>query len=302
MYTIREGNNIYSNNDKRTKVVRPTRSQYGDLEKRKTSLKNTIFSDKDKTYTQHENKNEKNTVNINTKKELLPSIYNTRNNKLLEYNKNTSNIITSPTDTTLSKSELSSINQEDMQKTNIDYLKSPFSNMVQDETDKNPSSNTKICDSYNLRRILSPNLSTDASTDTCSIATGTEENIQLIEMEEFDRDLYILGHYLLRYGVTSYCPTIISSLPQSYRVVTQRFQKYIQRFVNARHTGCIVRQADIIGLHLEGPFISVKGSHEPAVLRSSLQKDAACDAYDVLKSVYGGQEALDITSMYSKDK
>lgn len=65
---------------------------------------------------------------------------------------------------------------------------------------------------------------------------------------------------LLEYGVTSFCPTIVTSPPETYRQVVSQVKK-----CNGSKAG-----AGILGLHLEGPFINEakKGAHNSKNIRS----------------------------------
>ncbi|XP_040575115.1 N-acetylglucosamine-6-phosphate deacetylase [Lepeophtheirus salmonis] len=71
---------------------------------------------------------------------------------------------------------------------------------------------------------------------------------------------------LYRFGVTSYCPTVVTSPESSY--------KEIVPFIN--------REGSILGLHLEGPFISSvkKGAHPPQYIQS-------LSSFDDILNVYG---------------
>ncbi|KAI8344942.1 hypothetical protein BD560DRAFT_411728 [Blakeslea trispora] len=65
---------------------------------------------------------------------------------------------------------------------------------------------------------------------------------------------------LLKYGCTAFCPTIVSSEPDVYRKVLPLLN---------RRKGSTTDGAEILGAHLEGPFISVmkKGAHDQSVFK-----------------------------------
>ncbi|XP_053400457.1 N-acetylglucosamine-6-phosphate deacetylase-like [Mercenaria mercenaria] len=84
--------------------------------------------------------------------------------------------------------------------------------------------------------------------------------IDFTETEDICSGLQTVSKGLLEHGVTSFCPTIITSPKQTYHRVIPKVQK-----CNGSKNG-----AGILGLHLEGPFINKvkKGAHNPDNIRS----------------------------------
>jgi N-acetylglucosamine-6-phosphate deacetylase len=96
--------------------------------------------------------------------------------------------------------------------------------------------------------------------------TNTDEN--LVE------NLKYVSEKLLAYGVTAYCPTIISSHPQVYAKLLP---------LCARNTTPQCNGAYVLGVHLEGPFISKDklGCHDIQTLQT------LSNGIQSLEAIYG---------------
>jgi N-acetylglucosamine-6-phosphate deacetylase len=88
---------------------------------------------------------------------------------------------------------------------------------------------------------------------------------------------------LLLHGVTAFCPTIITSEPRTYQAVLP----------NMRRRRGSARCAEVLGAHLEGPFISDSkyGAHPLALVRSPAQ------GFESLLQCYGSLENVAIVTI-----
>lgn len=92
------------------------------------------------------------------------------------------------------------------------------------------------------------------------------------DLTKFEAGLKALNFSILKSGVTNYCPSLITKDPKYYKQILPLIKK------QAPHpsTG-----AGIMGVHLDGPFISVVGAHPPEFVKSSL------DSIKTITDVYG---------------
>ncbi|KAI8074583.1 hypothetical protein BC940DRAFT_288591 [Gongronella butleri] len=89
--------------------------------------------------------------------------------------------------------------------------------------------------------------------------------------EKIQQDIDTVAQGLLQYGCTAFCPTVVSSDPKVYEKVLP--------LLNQRK-GAATGGAEILGAHIEGPFISVekKGAHDENVFRTAKNGIADFDA------------------------
>lgn len=102
---------------------------------------------------------------------------------------------------------------------------------------------------------------------------------------DFTHDLFqnpeglnIVAKGILAYGVTSFCPTLVTSTPQNYRRVLH--------LLSPRKGG--LRGASILGAHVEGPFINKKkmGAHNAEYISELSNGPASVlDMYGDLENV-----------------
>ncbi|KAG0063102.1 hypothetical protein BGZ89_010143 [Linnemannia elongata] len=95
------------------------------------------------------------------------------------------------------------------------------------------------------------------------------------DRETYERGLTKVSRGLLKYGTTSYCPTIVSSSAAVYHQVLPLLKP---------RPGSSDSGASILGAHVEGPFINEArvGAHELKVLQAS-----AKNGFQDFKNVYG---------------
>jgi len=103
-------------------------------------------------------------------------------------------------------------------------------------------------------------------------AFGVDFSYDITDEESAGKVLDQVSSGLLSHGVTSYCPTVVTSPPQVYRKVLP----YIQRRPGGGHG------ATVLGVHAEGPFISKekKGAHpEECIISPVKGMDTVLDVY-----------------------
>ncbi|KAI8374205.1 uncharacterized protein BYT42DRAFT_499401 [Radiomyces spectabilis] len=108
-------------------------------------------------------------------------------------------------------------------------------------------------------------------------------------VEKIQEDIDTVAKGLLKYGCTAFCPTVVSSSAAVYEKVLPLLN---------RRKGCAKGGSEILGAHVEGPFISVekKGAHNQAVFRNA--KNGVKDFDDAYGSeLKKGNEAVSIMTV-----
>lgn len=110
---------------------------------------------------------------------------------------------------------------------------------------------------------------------------------------------------VLKHGCTSFCPTVITSTPTTYRETISRLNAFKQQqgqvtLARAARVSNSGRPewtdgalANVLGIHLEGPFITIKGAHPEELLQS----DGLREGFDAVGKMYGSLEGVSVLTL-----
>jgi len=98
-------------------------------------------------------------------------------------------------------------------------------------------------------------------------------------VEKLDEALLCVAKGILKHGVTSFCPTLVTSPSEVYKKVLPKI----------KHSQGGAHGAQVIGAHIEGPFINPdkKGAHNPSLIvtPNSIESRNVTDVYGSLENV-----------------
>lgn len=104
------------------------------------------------------------------------------------------------------------------------------------------------------------------------------------DTDKLEEGLVTVAKGLLQHGVTSFCPTIVTSTQQSYNEIL----KMVKRTPGGENG------AEILGAHLEGPFLNpdMKGAHKAHLMRQISTKGA-----QEMEDFYGTLDHVSIVTL-----
>lgn len=96
--------------------------------------------------------------------------------------------------------------------------------------------------------------------------------------------LNVVSKGLLQHGVTAYCPTVVTSTPQTYKLILPQ----IRKTPGSRHG------AAILGVHVEGPYINPmkRGAHECQIIQSKVD-----DGLQTILNTYGSLDHITLITL-----
>lgn len=104
------------------------------------------------------------------------------------------------------------------------------------------------------------------------------------DIDTLDEGLVTVAKGLLQHGVTSFCPTIVTSSQESYNKILKKIKR----------TPGGINGAEILGAHLEGPYINpdMKGAHKAHLMQHINSKGV-----QELEEFYGSLDHVSIITL-----
>lgn len=103
------------------------------------------------------------------------------------------------------------------------------------------------------------------------------------DVDTVEKGVALVAKNILQHGVTSFCPTIVTSTKDTYRKVLPKIKR--------KKGG--VDGATVLGVHLEGPFINVqkKGAHPIECIKEFT------DGFETVLDMYGALDDVSIVTL-----